>query len=91
MILGDGDLEVLSVKVRNKRTYSEMDIGSSSQDAVLDSAEQVEMALYVKEMFGISNAAYHELSMIYPSLPRSTHLKKESKAAHHKVADFPYT
>ena len=31
----------------------------------------LEMVLYVKEQFGLSNAAYHELSMVCQGLPRS--------------------
>ena len=35
--------------------------------------------LYVKERFNISDKAYHELSMVHPSLPRWLTLNKTSK------------
>ena len=35
----------------------------------------LEMVLYVKERFGLSNAAYHELSMVCRGLPRSWRMK----------------
>ena len=42
--------------------------------------ECLEQVLYTKERFGISGAAYHELSMVSPQLPRSWKLKQQSKS-----------
>ena len=42
------------------------------------------MVLYVKERFGLSNSAYHELSMVCQDLPRSWKLKDLTKKMNSK-------
>ena len=46
------------------------------QDNEENEASISEKILYIKEKFGISDSAYHELSMVYHDLSRSHHLKK---------------
>ena len=48
-------------------------IHSESSTAINDSPE---MILFVKDQFGLSDTAYHELSMVCQHLPRSCKLKK---------------
>ena len=49
------------------------DIDMNVDNTVLDTndLDQLNVMLYVKEKFGISNQAYHEMSMACKSLPRS--------------------
>ena len=41
----------------------------------VEADNQMKMVLYVKERFGLSNSAYHEMSMVCQELPRSWKLK----------------
>ena len=41
----------------------------------VEADNQMKMVLYVKERFGLSNSAYHEMSMVCRELPRSWKLK----------------
>ena len=43
----------------------------SNAESTIEQSDVSEMILYVKERFGISNMAYHEMSMICKELPRS--------------------
>ena len=64
------DVEVLDIA---QGTYSK---GSDDSMTTQDSDDySLEMVLYVKERFGLSNAAYHELSMVCRGLPRSWKMK----------------
>ena len=49
--------------------YSKIDLESNTND-------NPETILFVKERFGLSDTAYHELSMVCEHLPRSGKLKK---------------
>ena len=49
--------------------YSKSSDNSTAYHSLDDCS--LEMVLYVKEQFGLSNAAYHELSMVCQGLPRS--------------------
>lgn len=60
------DVEILDVA---KGTYSKGDDNSGQEDCSL------EMVMYVKERFGLLNAAYHEMSMVCKNLPRSWKMK----------------
>ena len=48
---------------------------SSSSPEQVEADNQMNMVVYVKERFGLSNSAYHELSMVCRDLPRSWKLK----------------
>ena len=64
------DVEVLDIA---HGTYSK---GSDDSMTTQDSDDYfLEMVLYVKERFGLSNAAHHELSMVCRGLPRSWKMK----------------
>ena len=39
----------------------------------------------IKDKFGISNAAYHELSMLHPQIPKSSQIKKTIKEMNSKL------
>ena len=54
----------------------------SSEQGEVDS--HMNMVLYVKERFGLSNAAYHQLSMVCQQLPRSWKLKDLTKKLNSK-------
>ena len=42
-----------------------------------DASTVISQVLYTKNRYGISNTAYHELSMLNPSLPRTNQLSNE--------------
>ena len=56
-----------------------VDEGAFGEKAVLDQddLQSINMMLYVKEKYGISNQAYHELSMSCKSMPRSWKLMEQ--------------
>ena len=60
------DIEVID---KAHGTYSKGSHNDTTDHSVDDCS--LEMVLYVKEQFGLSNAAYHELSMVCRGLPRS--------------------
>ena len=68
--LTDDHFEVVGVEVQNRETGRREFIGQSSPNKSTESEQENEL-LYVKEKHGISNAAYHEFSMVCSSLPRS--------------------
>ena len=79
-VLGDSSLDVVEVKVTDKETSNEVYLGcGSTSQGHPNPDEQVNMLLYAKEKFGISDAAYHELSMIFRDLPRSSQIKGKVK------------
>ena len=47
------------------------------------------MLLYAKERFGISNAAYHELTQLFSNLPRSSEVKQKLAKLNKKWDVFP--
>ena len=59
------DIEVLDI---SHGTYSKNSCNDTTDHSVDDCS--LEMVLYVKERFGLSNAAYHELSMVCRGLLR---------------------
>ena len=82
--LSDDHFEV--VEVQNKETGSREFIGQSSPKKRTESEQELNELLYVKEKHGISNAAYHELSMVCTSLPRSWKVKDKAKSLNKKWA-----
>ena len=49
----------------------------------------VQKTLYIKERYRISNATYHEFSMVNPSLPSSSSIVKEAKKLDKKSSIHP--
>ena len=49
----------------------------------------IKQILYIKEKFNISDKAYHELSMVHPSLPRWLTLNKASKEMDYSSTIYP--
>ena len=62
------------------------DIDMNVDNTVLDKngLDELNVMLYVNEKFGISNQAYHEISMACKSLPRSWKLKDRVKEMNNK-------
>ena len=56
----------------------------SKQDDTNPGSNGLEVVLYVKEHFGLSDLAYHELSMVCQQLPRSWRLKNLAKQLNSK-------
>ena len=80
--LNDDQFEVCKLEVRNKDDDSTSSIEICVQDTQSDKENvscQVaqQQVLYTKERYGISDQAYHELSMIDESLPRSWTIKHQ--------------
>ena len=79
----DNHFETTSVTFRNKETSEILTFtyphkGCESLSIADESAQSTkDMLLYVKENYGISDKAYHELSMLVTSMPRSCSLKKK--------------
>lgn len=61
-------------------------IQDSSQTETLtdEDIDQINLLLYTKERFNVSNEAYHELSMICKDLPRSWKVRERIKAINSK-------
>ena len=80
----DSQFEVTAVHVRNKDTGSSEIISTNAElpvakvSAIPQSEDHVKVLL-VKQWFGISNQAYHELSKLDGHLPRSCKVQKEVK------------
>lgn len=76
--------EATAIHVRNRDTGS---LGLISADARVQvtteiqprSDDHIKKVLLVKDQFGISNEAYHEMSMLDEHLPRSCKIEKEIK------------
>lgn len=65
--------EMLSIHQDGTTTPIKPQASSENKDSI------IKQTLYVKERFNISDKAYHELSMVHPSLPRWSTLNKTSK------------
>ena len=78
-VLCDDQLKVLDVTVKDKRSDTTLNLADSRPVTLpMDDNDDLNLLLYAKEKFRISDAAYHELSMLYPMLPRSCQLKKRT-------------
>ena len=77
----DEQLKVVDVTVEDMGTGTTMNLGSGHQRNADNSSTDPDLLnlLYAKERFGMPNAAYHELSMLFPTLPRSNHLNERVK------------
>ena len=78
-VLCDDQLKVLDITVKDKRSDTTLNLADSRAVTLpMDDNDDLNLLLYAKEKFRISDAAYHELSMLYPMLPRSCQLKKRT-------------
>ena len=59
--------------------YDTSPLPSNTTDSVAEAAEGhgSQEILYLLDRFGVSDEFYHELTMLYPELPRSYLIKKE--------------
>ena len=73
-VLNDENLQVLD----DKRSDSTINLSDKHADHPLidDSSNMPNLLLYAKERFRISDAAYHEQSMLFPVLPRTCQVKQ---------------
>lgn len=80
-VLHDENLEVLDVTVKDKRSNSTINLADKGADhpPMDDSSNTLNLLLYAKQRFRISNTAYHELSMLFPVLPRTCQVKQRVK------------
>lgn len=69
-----GNIEKISLK----RDYLEELFGSESSitESELD---ELNMMLYVKDRYNVSDGAYHEMAKVCKEMPRQYKIKKESK------------
>ena len=78
-------IQPLSVTLSTGSSTEVLDLQSGTYSKPLKNtctnplAESPELALYVKDHFGLSDTAYHELAMICEQLPRLSKLKKLAK------------
>ena len=86
LFLGQTEYTPIALKVKSKTGLMEtliLDDGAKKEDQKVQKQAQdtnLNMLLYAKEKFNMSNEAYHEMSMIFDkSLPRSHILKKKVK------------
>ena len=83
--VSDEDFQHTRVELRNNETGEVVVVNSDGQAVVpkpnrsTPNHDLVKQTLYVKERYNLSNAAYHELSMVNSTLPRSCALMKAAK------------
>lgn len=91
--LNDRQFEVTAVHVRNKDTGNSETVCTADGMQIAAEAPQsntdLKKVLLVKERYGISNQAYHELSMLDKHLPRSCKIQKEVKQINDRWEIFP--
>ena len=86
-ILSDDQFEVSRIEVRNRDNGKSEQVlidehGHSNKEnapghfSTTCSSEKLHQVLYTKEKYGISDQAYHDLSMVSESLPRSCKIKQ---------------
>ena len=91
-VLRDKQLNVVDITVEDMRTGTTMNLGSGHQrnaDYSSTDPDLLNLLLYAKERFGMSNAACHELSMLFPTLPHSNHLNERVKELNKQWKVFP--
>ena len=72
------------MKVKDKTLGEEFYVGPSNLTSDVCNDSIISMLLYIKERFGISNAAYHVLSQVIPNLPGTSQLKKKITSLNEK-------
>ena len=80
----DDDFEVTKITLRNKASGETKVVKTPAghlqeKENREESSTVISQVLYAKDRYGISNTAYHELSMLNPSLPRTNQLNKHTK------------
>ena len=91
-VLRDKQLQVVNVTVKDMQMGTTMNLDSEHQQYTEYSSTDenlLNLLLYAKERFGISNPAYHELSMLFPTLPHSNHLNQTVKELNEQWTVFP--
>ena len=82
--MDDNDLEVTEIMLRSKANGETKVVKTPAgcvqeKENQKDSSAVISQVLYAKDRYGISNTAYHELSMLNPSLPQTSQLNKHAK------------
>ena len=80
----DNDFEVTKITLWNKASGETKVVKTPAghlqeKENREESSTVISQVLYAKDRYGISNTAYHELSMLNPSLPRTNQLNKHTK------------
>ena len=71
-------VEMINIDTKAKEVLN-LDSGSFTSQQVTSPTTKVNSTILIKDKFGISNAAYHELSMIHTQLPKSSEIQKHIK------------
>ena len=82
--MDDDDFEVTEITLRSKANGETKVVKTPAghlqeKENREDASTVISLVLYAKDRYGISNTAYHELSMLNPSLPRTNQLCKHTK------------
>ena len=71
-------VEMINIDTKAKEVLN-LESGSFTTQQVTSPTTTVNSTILIKDKFGISNAAYHELSMLHPVLPKSSEIQKHIK------------
>ena len=71
-------VEMINIDTKAKEVLN-LDSGSFTSQQVTSPTTKVNSTILIKDKFVISNAAYHELSMIHTQLPKSSEIQKHIK------------
>lgn len=94
LFLEDEGVQASSVSLLHTETHQsevlDLEHGTYSKpEKESRDTQSLELVLFVKERFGLSDSAYHELSMVCQSLPRSWKLKHLAKELNSKWVIMP--
>ena len=78
-VLRDKQLQIVNVTVKDTQTGTTMNLESGHRQYTeyLSNENLLNLLLYAKERFGISNAAYHEISMLFSDISSLKSLESE--------------
>ena len=90
-VLCDENLEVIDVTVKDKQSDSMLNLADKHPHvpSTDDNSNILNLLLYAKERFRISDSAYHELSMLFPVLPRTCQVKQRVKELNEQWEIYP--
>ena len=90
-VLCDENLGVIDVTVKDKQSDSMLNLADKHPHvpSTDDNSNILNLLLYAKERFRISDSAYHELSMLFPVLPRTCQVKQRVKELNEQWEIYP--
>ena len=94
--LEDDHFEPVQCELKNKETGELICVRPNQKPTTVkeklsESEEVLKKTMYVKERFNLSNEAYHELSMVNKSLPRSYAMQKKKTEINSKSTIYQIT